>query len=236
VKGQVAICLTILCLALLVNAGTRYFAWHAENTQLRPGNAVPPINFTPAGSVAAERKVGVREPALAGDLLVLVLETRSLGDGDDWLRRELEVFHTQYGQKERFLGGSIYVVDGTGKVRPWAPGQALAAGSAAFACGDVKDFQQSFTVVRSVLDDFGRHAETPVQTLLVWRSELYLDPETDLGGVPRPGRPLMLFWVDRLAESPAIDAWLGKGSITPVERGKGKLAANMDFYVRSLAK
>jgi hypothetical protein len=236
VKREVLICLAIVCAALLVNAGTRYYAARREKPDVLPVVGAPERspemvsrNSTPAGAA--------REPLLRGDLLVLVLQTRPAEEADAWLARELETFHGQTGRRERLLGGSIYLLDGTGKARPWAPGRGLMAGLDAFDSRDLGDFRQTFTTVRAVLDDFGRRAQQKsFHTLLVWRSDLYLDPETDLDGVARPGRPLMLFWVDRLAESPAIDAWLGKGAITPVERGKGRLAAAMDFYVRSLAK
>jgi hypothetical protein len=197
-----------------------------------PGRSVPPPE-PPVAPVAHSPE----PPALAGDVLVLVVETDLLGKGDTYLKKHLSAF--QQWPQARLLGGSIYLLDATGKVRPWDASQAPAAGSAAFHARDGGDVRATFSRVVEALDGLGRRAGGQAfETLLVWKSDVDAVGRGDLDGVRKPSRPVMLYWLTaRQPGTEGFNDWLGRQSVTCEDPTRDEnLAADMKLYLEQKRK
>lgn len=172
---------------------------------------------------------------LAGDVLVLVLQTDFLGKGDPYLKMHLAKFRDR--NRARLLGGEVYLLDGNGPARPWKTDLAPARGTAPFHDADAKDLPRTFRRVVETLEAFQRRAgNRSFETLLMWKSDLDAVGAAALKDVRKPDTPMMVYWLtEGNPDTRVFEEWLGGPSVTCLDFTRGEEAqlwVSMEVYLK----
>jgi hypothetical protein len=167
------------------------------------------------------------EGKLAGDVLLLVLDTRYFREhGDEWVE-QLTGIQGDIGT--RLLGGSVQLVDRK-MARAWNPTQPLLAGGDLLADEDVDGaFAQAF----GAIEDFGRRTSRPTgfKTFVVWMTDVNPDLPPRTRPLVRPRSWVMLLWHGRPGPSRRLTELLGDDSIVRFKQDTTGLRNTIRFYV-----